>query len=289
MFTGSIVALITPFRNNCIDKVALENLIEWHLSKGTKGIVVCGSTGEALLLSAKEREYVAMMALKVSKGKIPIIMGCAGASTEEVIKVAKNGQKLGVSALLVVSPYYVKPSQEGLFNYFTSIHNSVDLPIILYNNPGRCGVNISHDLLKRLCELPRIVALKDSTDDLTRPIFMKQYLPKSFSLLCGEDSLVGAYLAHGGNGWISVSANIIPYLCSELIECWKKEDHRRFEDIQKAITPLHNALSKGGNPASIKYALSLVGKIKEELKAPLIPAPKEIRLSIKQALDPIYE
>ena len=283
-FSGSIVALVTPFHQGKVDLPSLQALVDWHCQQGTQAIVVCGSTGEANLLTFAEREQIIFHALEAASDRLPIIVGCGSASTQEAVLMAKQAEELKAQAVLVVSPYYVKPSQAGLYQHFYAVHEAVDLPIILYNNPGRSVVDQSIDLICQLAELPRIVALKDSSSDLSRPVFLKNRLGDRLCLLAGDDPITGAYLAQGGQGSISVTANVAPALCQELIEAWQNPDIPLFQALNQKLMILNQALGGETNPCPIKYAVSALGKIRYELRLPLLPIGSESRGRIDQAL-----
>ena len=283
-FSGSIVALVTPFHQGKVDLSSLQELVGWHCQQGTQAIVVCGSTGEANLLTSAEREQIIFHAIEAASDRLPIIVGCGSASTQEAVLMAKQAEELKAQAILVVSPYYVKPSQAGLYQHFHTIHESVHLPIIIYNNPGRSIVDQSLDLICQLAELPRIVALKDSSSDLSRPTLLKNRLDDRLSLLAGDDPITGAYLAQGGDGSISVTANVAPALCQQMIEAWQNYDVPRFQDLNQKLMILNQALGCETNPCPIKYAVSALGKIRHELRLPLLPINSENRAKIDQVL-----
>ena len=283
-FSGSIVALITPFYQGKVDITALQALVDWHCQQGTQAIVVCGSTGEANLLTPCEREEVIQAAIKVAAGRIPIIVGCGAPSTHEGISMVQQAEEWGAQAVLVVSPYYVKPTQVGLYQHFYLIHESTNLPIILYNNPGRSVVDLSIDLICQLAKLPKIAALKDSTLDLSRTTVLRNQLADRLSLLSGDDPTTAAYLAQGGDGCISVTANVAPALCQQLIQAWVKQDVALFQSLNQKLMPLHLALVSETNPSPVKYALSALGKSHNELRLPLMPATTETRMKVDQSL-----
>jgi 4-hydroxy-tetrahydrodipicolinate synthase len=283
-FSGSIVALITPFYQGKVDLAALQKLVEWHYQEGTLAIVVCGSTGGANMLSFSEREQIIKCAVEAAAKRLPIIVGCGSSSTDEAIAMAKQAENLGADAILVVSPYYVKPSQMGIYQHFYAIHETVKLPIIIYNNPGRSVVDQSIDLICQLAELPRIVALKDSSSDLSRPTILRSRLGDGFSLLAGDDPITGAYLAQGGNGSISVTANVAPALCQKLIDAWRNHDIKTFQKHNEELMPLHLALGLETNPCPLHYALSSMGKIHNEVRLPLLPISSENQSKVDQAL-----
>lgn len=283
MFSGSIVALVTPFHNDSIDLMSLEKLIKWHLESGTNGLVVVGSTGEGILLSDKERSEVVNAAFEILQGRIPLIVGCSAASTQDAIKQAKQAEECKADGILSLVPYYVKPTQAGIIQHFTDIHNETKTPIILYNNPGRCSVDLSIDAIVSLSSQTRVVALKDSNTDLSRVIKIKSQI-RDFQLFSGDDlSLVG-FLANGGDGAISVTANIAPSQVAELIRCFKSGDMKRVNALNVQLTHLSEALFVESNPIPIKYALYVKGMIGNELRKPLTRASDSTKNMIESII-----
>lgn len=270
MFKGSIVALVTPWKNNSLDHHALVNLINWHCESGTSAIVVCGSTGEGALLSNAEREALIETAVKHSK--IPVIVGCGAPSTQMVIEQVKQAQSLSASGVLVVAPYYCKTTQEGLYQHFKSVHDASNIPILLYNNPGRTVVEISVDVALRLFQLERIVGIKDSTLDSSRAALMRKGASKQVSLLSGDDPFAAGYLAQGGDGLISITANVLPSKMAEFIAAWKSGDIKRFQTLNLELMLLHYALVAEPNPIPVKAAMAVLGKCSAEVRLPLIEA-----------------
>ncbi len=279
-----MVALVTPFYQNKVDIPALQGLVEWHCQQGTQGIIICGSTGEGNLLTDHERDHVIETAVKTSANRLPIVVGCGSPSTAQAIAMAKRAEELGADAVLVVSPYYVKPSQDGLYQHFLSLHDAIGLPVILYNNPGRCVVDISLDLIYQLAELPRVVALKDSTMDLSRSTVLRQRLGNRLSLLSGDDPFSAAYLAQGGDGCISITANVVPALCQQLYQAWVQRDIPLFQSLNQKLMPLHLALVAETNPCPVKYAVSALGKIRHEVRLPLLPIQSETKQRVDHNL-----
>ncbi|MDR3030907.1 MAG: 4-hydroxy-tetrahydrodipicolinate synthase [Holosporales bacterium] len=275
MFTGSIVALITPLRNNIIDIKALEKIIEWQINSGTDGILVCGSTGEGLLLNDDEREEIISTSISIANGRAKIIVGCSACSTTEAIKLVNQAEKLKADGVLVIAPYYVKPTQEGIKEHFASIHNNSNIPIIMYNNPGRCAINMTAETIADLAQKDRIVALKDSDINLAKATLIRRKVSESFSLLSGDDSTLAGYLAHGGNGAISVIANVEPYLVKKMISAWKNGDINAMQNINEKLTPLNSALFVEPNPIPVKYVLYKKGFIANELRLPLTPVSQK--------------
>lgn len=284
MLKGSIVALITPFRSNQVDVVALKRLLEWHLTQGTDGIVVCGTTGEAAMLTPEERTLIISIAVSVLKGKVPVIVGCGTPSTAQTLTFMQEAETLGADATLVVTPYYVKPSQQGIIQHFKMIHEHTRIPIIVYNNPGRAGVNIEIETAVKLCEIPRILGFKDSHSDPTRIMALRQAVGNKMSLLSGEDSINSAHMLYGAGGVISVLGNIVPDLYKQLMNAWKTHDIHAFTRLTHELHPLCAAVYSETNPCTIKYALSRIGYCTEDVRLPLTPIREESKQQIDDAL-----
>lgn len=284
MFSGSNVALVTPFCNNQVDIDALAKIIEWQIEEGTDGILVCGSTGEGLLLSEKERFEIIHKSIQVARKRAKIIVGCSACSTAEAIKLTEQAEELEADGVLVIAPYYVKPTQNGIIKHFTEVHENSNIPIILYNNPGRCAVNMTIDTIVELAKLPRIVGLKDSDTDLSKATFIKSKIP-NFTLLSGDDPTLAGYLAHGGDGAISVTANIEPSLVKQLIDSWKKGDIKTMQNISQKLAPLSEVMFVESNPIPAKYALFKKRLLKNELRLPLTAASKLAMEKIDAVLD----
>lgn len=287
MFSGSIVALITPFLNGEVDVMAIKKLVQWHIDQGTNALLVCGSTGEAALLSDHERQLVIETVIKENAGRLPVIVGCGAPSTHGVLKMMQQAKDWGADAALVVTPYYVKPTPEGIFQHFKALNEAVVLPIIIYNNPGRAVVAMSVDLVVRLATLTNVVGIKDSCEDLTRVIKMRQHIKKPFSFLSGDDPIATAYLAHGGDGVISVSANVAPKACSQLVAAWKKRDLDQFAVLRDRLLPLHEAMFVEANPTPAKYIASKLHLTTDEVRLPLVPASAAARQKLDQVIKQI--
>jgi len=278
MFKGSLVALITPFRDGVVDGKAFQEIVSWQIAEGTHGLVPCGTTGESPTLSHDEHKRVVELCLEVAKGKVPVVAGTGSNSTAEAIELTRHAQKAGADAALVVTPYYNKPTQEGLYQHFKAIHDATDIPIIIYNIPSRCIIDMSVATMARLAKLPRIVGVKDATNDLTRPLRTKLAIGPDFCLLSGEDATALAFLAQGGHGCISVTANVAPRLCADMHEAWAKGDVKTAMRLDERLMPLHEALFAETSPAPVKFAASLLGKSSETCRLPLaelLPETKE--------------
>lgn len=284
MFKGSIVALITPFREGKVDAVAFKDFVDWQIKQGTHGVVPVGTTGESPTLSHEEHRLVVSLTVEVAKGRVPVIAGTGSNSTEEAIALTRHAKEAGADAALVVTPYYNKPSQEGLYQHYKAIHDAVDLPIIIYNIPGRSVIDMSVATMARLAKLPNIVGVKDATADLARPLRTRVEIGPDFCQLSGEDATVTGFLAQGGVGCISVTANIAPALCSQLHEAWQRGDLVEMARIRDILLPLHQAMFVETSPAPVKYAASLLGKSTPDVRLPLVPCSAEGRTVVEAAM-----
>lgn len=285
MFKGSITALITPFTaDGRVDEDAYQNFVQWQIDEGTDGLVPMGTTGESPTLSHDEHKRVVKLCLDVAKGKVPVIAGSGSNSTVEAIDLTRAVQDAGADAALVVTPYYNKPTQEGLFQHYKAIHDATDIPIFLYNIPGRCVIDMSVDTMKRLADLPRIVGVKDATCDLERPLKTRLALGPEFCQLSGDDATVTGFLAMGGVGCISVTSNVAPRLCAQLHDAWQAGDLATVWALRDRLMPLHSALFCESNPAPAKYALSLMGRISNVLRQPLLPISPASEEKVRAAM-----
>jgi 4-hydroxy-tetrahydrodipicolinate synthase len=284
MFKGSLVALITPFRDGGVDENAFQEHVAWQVGQGTHGLVPCGTTGESPTLGDDEHKRVIALCVEAAKGKAPVIAGSGTNSTEHTIELTRQAKAAGADAALIVCPYYNKPTQEGLFQHFKAVHDAVDLPIIIYNIPGRSVVDMSNGTMARLAKLPNIVGVKDATNDLARPLRMRGEIGAGFCLLSGEDATAVAYLAQGGDGCISVTANVAPRLCSEMHEAWQRGDVKTVREINERLIPLHDALFAETSPAPVKYAASLLGRCTAEVRLPLWAILPETQQRVQQAM-----
>ena len=285
MFVGSITALITPFHNGKVDEKAYQELVDWQITEGTHAVVPCGTTGESPTLSHAEHKRVVELCIEVAKStKTPVIAGAGSNCTEEAISLADHAKRAGANAVLVVAPYYNKPSQEGLFRHYEAIAKSVDIPIIVYNIPGRSVVDISVDTFVRLKSLPNIVGVKDATGDLVRPLRMRVALGDKFCQLSGEDATATAFNAQGGVGCISVTSNVAPKLCAQMQNAWAAGDLATCFAIRDKLMPLHDALFCETSPAPVKYAASLLGKSSPEVRLPLVEASPAARQKVEAAM-----
>ena len=287
MFKGSNVALITPFKDNVLDEENYIKLINFHIENGTNGLVPAGTTGESPTLNHNEHQKVIEICIKESKGKIPVIAGTGSNSTEEAVALTKHAEKAGADGVLVVTPYYNKPTQEGLYQHYKAINDNTSLPIIIYNIPSRCVIDMSVDTMAKLFELKNISGVKDATGDLNRLDQTIKKLGNEFIQLTGEDGLAFEFNKRGGVGIISVTANIAPKLCSEmqmLSKSKKDEDLKTAEIIDKNLQPLHKALFIESNPAPVKYAAKVLGLCTDEIRLPLVKIQKKTEEQIDKAL-----
>ena len=287
MFKGSNVALITPFKNNGLDEEAYIKLIHFHIDNGTNGLVPAGTTGESPTLSHDEHQRVIDLCIKESNGKIPVIAGTGSNSTEEAISLTTHAEKAGANGALIVTPYYNKPTQEGLYQHYKAINDNTNLPIIIYNIPSRCVIDMSVDTMAKLFELKNIAGVKDATGDLNRLDQTIQKLGNEFIQLTGEDGLAFEFNKRGGVGIISVTANIAPKLCSEmqmLSKSKNNEDLKKAEEIDRNLQPLHKALFIESNPAPVKYAAKVLGLCSDEIRLPLVNIQKKTEEQVDKAL-----
>ncbi|GLR78635.1 4-hydroxy-tetrahydrodipicolinate synthase [Azospirillum oryzae] len=284
MFHGSIVALLTPFKGGKVDEKAFQSFVEWQVAQGTHGLVPCGTTGESPTLSHEEHNRVVELCIEAAGGKVPVMAGTGSNSTDEAIALTRHAKQAGAQAALVVTPYYNKPSQEGLYQHFKAIHDAADLPIFIYNIPGRSVVDMSVATMARLAKLPNIVGVKDATADLSRPSRLLQEVGPDFIQLSGEDATALAFNAQGGVGCISVTANIAPALCSAMQTAWAKGDLQEAFRLRDVLSPLHDSMFVETSPAPVKFAASLLGLGTDEVRLPLVPASDAARTAVRGAM-----
>ena len=272
MFHGSLTALVTPMHaDGRIDEDALARLIDWQIAEGTQGLVPVGTTGESPTLSHEEHERVVELTIAKAKGRVPVIAGAGSNSTAEAISLTAHAQKAGADAVLVVTPYYNKPTQEGLYRHFKAIIEATDIPVIIYNIPGRSVVDMSVETMARLAQEKNIIGVKDATANLTRPLHTTRACGAAFKQLSGEDHTALSFLAAGGHGCISVTANIAPRLCAEMHAAWAKGEIAHAMEIQQRLVPLHDAMFVETNPGPVKYAASLLGFGTATSRLPVAP------------------
>ena len=287
MFKGSNVALVTPFKDNKLDEETYIKLINFHLKNGTNGLVPAGTTGESPTLSHAEHNKVIELCINEAKGKIPVIAGTGSNSTEEAVALTRHAEKAGADGALVVTPYYNKPTQEGLYQHYKTINDNTGLPIIIYNIPGRCVIDMNIDTMARLFELKNIAGVKDATGDLNRLEQSIKKLGPEFIQLTGEDGLAYEFNKRGGVGIISVTANIAPKLCSDMQKFSKSESNNEIEEAQRIdsfLQPVHKALFIESNPAPVKYAAKLLGLCDDAVRLPLVKIMDETKLKVKNSL-----
>ena len=287
MFKGSNVALVTPFKDNKLDEETYIKLINFHLENGTNGLVPAGTTGESPTLSHTEHEKVIEICINESKGKIPVIAGTGSNSTEEAIALTKHAEKAGANGALVVTPYYNKPTQEGLYQHYKTINDNTNLPIIIYNIPGRCVIDMSVDTMARLFELKNIAGVKDATGDLNRLDQTIKKLGPEFIQLTGEDGLAFEFNKRGGVGIISVTANIAPKLCSDMQKFSKSNSDNEKEEAERIdalLQPVHKALFIESNPSPVKYAAKLLGLCDDAVRLPLVKIMDQTKTEVKKSL-----
>ncbi|MBX3447365.1 MAG: 4-hydroxy-tetrahydrodipicolinate synthase [Parvibaculaceae bacterium] len=284
MFKGSFVALITPFRNGEVDEAAFVKLVEWQIEQGTHGLVPCGTTGESPTLSHDEHKRVVKLCIEAARGRVPVIAGAGSNNTVEAIELTAFAKDAGADAVLSVTGYYNKPSQEGIYRHFKAVNDAVDIPIILYNIPGRTIVDISLETMTRLFELKNVVGVKDATANIARVSLQRQAMGPEFCQLSGEDGTALAFNAHGGVGCISVTANIAPKLCAEFQEATLAGDYAKALQIQDRLMPLHNSLFIDPNPAPVKYGASLLGLCENEIRLPLVTASAPVQDKVRDAM-----
>ena len=284
MFKGSIVAIVTPFKNGKIDETSLRNLVNWHIDEGTHGIVPVGTTGESPTLDHSEHREVVEIVIDQVNNRVPVIAGAGSNSTSEAISLLMHAASVGADAALIVTPYYNKPTQEGLYEHFKAINRaSMGIPIIIYNIPPRSIVDMSIEVMGQLSNLENIIGVKDATSDLSRVEKQKKQCKDGFLQFSGEDITAFEFMKNGGNGCISVTANILPKLCSDFQNLCIEGNYDEALKIHKKLEPMHNALFIETSPSPVKYVLSKMGRIEDELRLPLV----SIRQETKEILDKV--
>jgi 4-hydroxy-tetrahydrodipicolinate synthase len=285
MFKGSLVALITPMRpDGSLDEKAFADFVEWQIAEGTHGIVPVGTTGESPTLSHDEHKRVVEIAIEVARGRVPVIAGAGSNSTAEAIELTRHAKVAGAAAALIVTPYYNKPTQEGMFLHFSAIADAVDLPIIIYNIPPRSVVDMSVETMARLARHRNIIGVKDATMNLARPLHTRRACGDDFCQLSGEDHTALSFNAAGGVGCISVTGNIAPRLCSDMQTAWQQGRVKDAMSIQNRLVPMHDALFAETSPGPVKYAASLLGKTSEKCRLPLAPLMEPTRARVRAAM-----
>ena len=284
MFRGSMTALITPFKDGKVDEDAYQSFVDWQINEGTDALVPCGTTGESPTLNHGEHKRVTELCIEVAADRVPVIAGTGSNSTDEAVQLTIHAKKAGAAAALVVTPYYNKPTPEGQYRHYKAICDAADLPVLIYNIPGRSVIDMSVETMARLAELPNIVGVKDATSDLARPIATRLAISKDFCQISGEDATIVPFLAAGGVGCISVTANIAPRLCADLHQAWQGGDMDTVMDLQDRMMPLHMAMFCETSPGPVKYAASLLGKCNAEVRLPICEISKANKEHVKQAM-----
>lgn len=283
-FRGSFTALVTPFRDGALDEKAFRAFVDWQIEEGTHGLVPVGTTGESPTLSHDEHKLVVEWCIAQSAGRVPVIAGAGSNSTAEAVDLARHAEKAGADAVLVVAPYYNKPGQEGLYQHYKAVNDAIGIPIIIYNIPGRSVVDVSVETMTRLFELPNIAGVKDATANLARVSQQRQAMGPGFNQLSGEDATALAFMAHGGDGCISVASNVAPKLCSQLQSACLSGDYKAALDLQDRLFPLFQALFVETNPSPTKYALSVLGRMSDEARLPMVPVSEKTRDIVRAAM-----
>jgi 4-hydroxy-tetrahydrodipicolinate synthase len=281
---GSFTALVTPFANGAVEEKVLRDLVDWQIAEGTKGLVPVGTTGESPTLSHEEHGQVVEWCIEQTKGRVPVIAGAGSNSTAEAIGFAQHAEKSGADAVLVVTPYYNKPTQEGLYQHFKAINDAVGIPIIIYNIPARSVIDMSVDTMQRLFELDNIAGVKDATANVVRVSQQREAMGEGFNQLSGEDASALGFMAHGGHGCISVTANVAPRLCAEFQDACLRGDYVTALKLQDKLMPLHMGLFLETNPAPAKYALSVLGKCADTVRLPMVRLAEKTKAAVREAM-----
>ncbi len=284
MFKGSFVALISPFKGGQVDEEVFRNFVEWQITEGTNGLVPVGTTGESPTLSHEEHMRVVEICIEVAAGRVPVIAGAGSNSTEEAIILSKHAKTAGADAALVVTPYYNKPTQEGLYRHYDAIQSQADIPVIIYNIPGRSIVDMSVQTMARLAELPNIAGVKDATGDLNRPMLTAAACGRDFVQLSGEDGTAIPFNAGGGHGCISVTGNIAPKLCAEMQAAWFDGNVARAMELQDLLMPVHSAMFCETSPGPVKYAAELLGLASADARLPICEIADSSKTAVENAL-----
>jgi 4-hydroxy-tetrahydrodipicolinate synthase len=283
-FRGSFTALVTPFRNGALDEKAFRALVGWQIAEGTNGLVPVGTTGESPTLSHDEHKRVVEWCVDEAKGRVPVVAGSGSNSTKEAIDLSRHAEKAGADAVLVVTPYYNKPTQEGLYQHFKAIDEAIGIPIIIYNIPGRSVIDMSVDTMKRLFELKNIAGVKDATANMVRVSQQRAEIGPDFNQLSGEDGTALGFNAHGGHGCISVTSNVAPRLCAEFQGACLRGDYATALALNDKLMPLHVALFIETNPSPAKYALSVLGRCTDLVRLPLVPLCDKTKAAVRDAM-----
>src|SRR6476646_2757977 len=281
---GSITALVTPFKDGAVDEASFRKFINWQIENGTHGLVPVGSTGESPTLSHKEHERVIEITVDEVRGRVPVIAGDGSNSTAEAIAFSRHAEQVGADAVLIVTPYYNKPTQAGMYAHFKAINDAIGIPILIYNIPARSVIDMSVDTMKRLFELDNIAGVKDATANGVRVSQQRAAMGEGFNQLSGEDATALGFMAHGGHGCISVTSNVAPRLCAEFQNACLKGDYKAALKLQDKLMPLHTALFIETNPAPAKYALSLLGKCADTVRLPMVRLAEPTKAAVREAM-----
>lgn len=281
---GSLTALVTPFRDGTVDENAFRSHVNWQIENGTHGLVPVGTTGESPTVSHDEHKRVVEICVEEARGRVPVVAGAGSNATAEAVDFARHAEKAGANAVLVVTPYYNKPTQEGLFQHFKAVNDAISIPILIYNIPARSVIDMSVDTMQRLYELDNIVGVKDATANVARVSLQRQAMGADFIQLSGEDATALGFMAHGGHGCISVTANVAPKLCSEMQEACLAGDYEGALLVQDRLMPLHTALFIETNPSPAKYALSALGRMSDEVRLPMVPVSEVTKATLRAAM-----
>ncbi len=284
MFKGSFTALITPFRNGGLDEEAFRRIVDWQISEGTHGLVPAGTTGESPTLNYDEHKRVIELAVITAKGRVPVIAGTGSNATDEAIELTEYAAKVGADAVLIVTPYYNKPTQEGLYQHYKAINDAVEIPIVIYNIPGRSVVDMTVETMTRCFALKNVMGVKDATANLARTSQQRLAMGPEFNLLSGEDATALGFMAHGGHGCISVVSNIAPRLCAEFQNACLAGDYKAALALQDRLMPLHDAMFCEANPGPVKYAASRLGLCEAEVRLPMVPISQSSQRTVDAAL-----
>jgi 4-hydroxy-tetrahydrodipicolinate synthase len=283
-FRGSFTALVTPFSNGSLDEKAFRGLVDWQIAEGTDGLVPVGTTGESPTLSHEEHRQVVEWCIEQANGRVPVVAGSGSNSTREAIELSQHAEKAGADAVLIVTPYYNKPTQEGLYQHFKAINDAIGIPIIIYNIPIRSVIDMSVDTMTRLFELDNIAGVKDATANVVRVSQQRAAMGEGFNQLSGEDATALGFMAHGGHGCISVTANVAPRLCAEFQDACLKGDYETALKLHDKLMPLHTALFIETNPSPAKYALSGLGKCADTVRLPMVLLADKTKAAVREAM-----
>jgi 4-hydroxy-tetrahydrodipicolinate synthase len=283
-FRGSFTALVTPFKGDAVDQGAFRDLVEWQIAEGTNGLVPVGTTGESPTLSHDEHKQVVEWCIHQAKDRVPVIAGAGSNSTREAIELSRHAEEAGADAVLVVTPYYNKPTQEGLYQHFKAINDAIGIPIIIYNIPARSVIDMSVDTMKRLYDLKNIAGVKDATANVVRVSQQRAVVGEGFNQLSGEDATALGFMAHGGHGCISVTSNVAPRLCAEFQSACLRGDYATALKLQDKLMPLHQNLFIETNPSPAKYALSVLGKVAETVRLPMVTLAEKSKAAVRDAM-----